>query len=321
MMKQITGLPSKTIESILLYHVINGTISYASTPQVFDYHIVAPTYLNDTTFTNLPHGKKQVLIFKRPDSKDPIEISYGANDTSFTNRFDGPVVGNIQIQVIDDVLVPPGTFSEVAAEDVEDLAGMAGAFNQSKLMSNVEAAKGVTIFAPTTSALQAAFSHHQKNMTDRDVMMTLLNHVVNGTVLFSPQFPSSEAQNGPVSVKTTTLRTAAGMTLSFRYLKDGTIEVYNSNYTAKIVKSDVIVANGVVHYIDGVIINTSYNMTAASNTTDQLGSSHSLPTLQAQSAQAAASAHPKDSSDGAMGLLAVVNVPLALALAAYLTLA
>jgi uncharacterized surface protein with fasciclin (FAS1) repeats len=316
-------LPSKAIESILLYHVVNGTISYRSTPDVFDYHIIAPTYLNDTNFTHLPRRKKQVLVFSRPDSNDPIHISYGANDTSFVSRTDGPVVGNIQIQVIDDVLIPPGNFSQLAAEDKTDLAAIQGALKQSNLTPSIQAAKGVTIFAPTTQALTSALANQRVQLTDREVMMTLLNHVINGTILFSSQFPASESQNGPVSTKTTSLRTAAGMTLSFRYLKDGTVEVFNSNYTAKIVKSDVLIANGVVHYIDGVIVNGQYNMSAGANTTDQVTASQALPSVQAQSVQAAASAHQQTSS-GAMRLLATANVfvvaPFTVVLAALLTL-
>lgn len=321
---QFTGMSASQVEAILLYHVINGTISYKTLPSAFDYNLVVPTFLNDTTFTHLPAGKKQKLVLQRKDSDDPIDIVYGSNDTAFSSRLDGPTAGSLQIQVIDEVLFPPGPFSTLASDDASDLMAMHMALQNSTLISNVEAAKGITIFAPITSAFQKVQDQVVKT-TDREKMMILLNHIVNGTSVYSPQFPSNEAQNGPVKTKITTLRTAAGMELNLKYVKDGSVHVSSDNFTAKIVKSDVLVSNGVVHYIDAVLLNTSYNMTSASNTSDQTVGA--LPSVEAQSMQGVGSTHGSTSSsttDGAMSAVGVnmlIVMPIAIVLAAVFTLA
>ena len=51
--------------------------------------------------------------------------------------------------------------------------------------------------------------------------------------------------------------------LTFTYLKNGRVQVSSGGMSASIVKSDVLLSNGVVHFIDGVLYNTANNATAA----------------------------------------------------------
>lgn len=68
-----------------------------------------------------------------------------------------------------------------------------------------------------------------------DVQHALLNHVLNGTVLYSPQLPASEAENGDTSPKTRNVTTAGGSTLTFTYLKNGRVQVSSGGMSASIV--------------------------------------------------------------------------------------
>jgi hypothetical protein len=122
------------------------------------------------------------------------------------------------------------------------------------------------MYTNLTPLLCQALSKVQKQLTgapQNDTINVFLNHMINGTVLYSPQMPTSEAENDASSSKTTKLTTAGGVAISLSYGKDGKISVTSGNVTAKVVKTDVLLANGVVHYIDTVLANPLRNNSAA----------------------------------------------------------
>jgi hypothetical protein len=97
--------------------------------------------------THLPNGSYQVVVFQRPDAKEPIDIKAGANEAQFVSTTDGPLLGTLQIQAIDTILMPPGNLSSLIASE-SDLEGVGKAFDELKLTTSVDKLKGVTIFAP-----------------------------------------------------------------------------------------------------------------------------------------------------------------------------
>jgi uncharacterized surface protein with fasciclin (FAS1) repeats len=167
---------------------------------------------------------------------------------------------NLELYTVNAVLEPPGSISAVLTElnltmlsKIISGLPIALSMNNSTLANALEGDKGFTLFAPNDAALQAAASTISSlpNMTVEAVVIG--NHIINGSTVYSPFLTSS-----------TKLISASGETLSFVKNDTGTY-VMSGTSTAKIVMSDVLVKNGVVHVIDGVLANTASNTTAASS--------------------------------------------------------
>lgn len=134
--------------TVALSHLLNGTILTSKLPDAFDYHVVVPTSLNDSEYTNLPNGTHQVVVLQRSDSSKPIAIEPGADDIHFASKVDGPLVGNIQIQPIEELLTPPGNLTALLSEEDDDLKGLHEALDNAQLRPALESTRGITLFAP-----------------------------------------------------------------------------------------------------------------------------------------------------------------------------
>ena len=159
----------------------------------------------------------------------------------------GPVAAaNLQVYVIPQVLSLPQSIGTVAGELLPSLAGV---ISQSGLLEPLEAANAITVFAPNDAALGAIQSTlGQLNSTQ--IQTVLANHVINGTVVYSTELTSSNYTS------------AAGEPFTFMSNSSGAY-VMSGNSTARIVQSDIIIDNGVVHVIDSVLANTQANPSAA----------------------------------------------------------
>jgi hypothetical protein len=238
--------------------------------------------------------------------------------------------------------MPPGNLSSLIASE-SDLEGVGKAFDELKLTTSVDKLKGVTIFAPINEvssrrqwyiwiedwyihgpfycqALAKIPSAATTAAGTNETLHVFLNHLLNGTVIYSSQFPASEEDNKVGSSKVTNVTTAGGNLLTFAYGKDGKVEITCGNVTAKIVQADNLLSNGVAHYIDAVIVNPTFNATAAQKT----AGTNQVTVPVATSTTEAAAGSKSGSSDGAISSLvqtnALVLVSFTLALAIFLTL-
>lgn len=161
---------------------------------------------------------------------------------------------NLEIHIIDAVLEFPGTLGDVAmAANLTMLLEAAGEVN---LTAPLEAAAGITIFAPTDAAFQSALAALGSAATNVSIIEAILgNHVINGTSLYSPELMSGGMMN---------LTTASGEPLMVITNSTG-VFVMTANSTAMVIQSDVLISNGVVHVIDGVLANAMTNPGAASS--------------------------------------------------------
>ena len=114
------------------------------------------------------------------------------------------------------------------------LTGLAGALTSANLVSTVDTARDVTIFAPSNAAFERIGSALPALQADQTMFQNVLAyHLVNGTVGYAGMLGNmslTTAQGGMVQV-----------------------EVVNKKVfvnSAQVIISDVIVANGVVHVID-----------------------------------------------------------------------
>ncbi|KAF1836228.1 beta-Ig-H3/Fasciclin [Decorospora gaudefroyi] len=225
------------LTALLQYHVLNGT--YLS-GDISSSSAFVPTSLTNEMFTNVTGG--QVVEALMMDDQVMFYTGLIANSTVTTAdvNFTGGV-----IHIIDRLLVIP----EITANTLTaaNLTSLRGAINATDLFDTVNNTPDITIFAPTNVAFQNIGSALEE-LTPEEITDILTYHVVvgeDGGVGYS-----STLENG------TTLVTANGEELTIT-IGDGGIFVNN----ARVVASDVLIANGVVHVIDQVL-NPS-NMTIA----------------------------------------------------------
>jgi hypothetical protein len=105
---------------------------------------------------------------------------------------------------------------------------------------------------------------------------------------------------------------AAGEPFKFTTNSTGTF-VTSANSTAQIIQSDIIIQNGVVHVIDGVLLNTASNSTAAAAAYSsgiaaaQTSSEPTAPVTATSSPAASGSASGSSSSKAAAGQVAPIS--------------
>ena len=116
------------------------------------------------------------------------------------------------------------------------LSGLVGALTKANLVSTLDDAKDVTIFAPNNEALQNIGSA-LGNLSTEDLTKILQYHVVEGTVGYSSLLEDDQ--------QLTTLAES-----------NVTVNIEGENVFvngAKVLIPNVLVANGVVHVIDNVL--------------------------------------------------------------------
>lgn len=205
--------------------------------------------LMNTTYTNVTNG--QVVQLSKMGNK--VMAMSGLKEMSMSTTMDVMFTGGV-VHVIDKVLTMPMVrilphplilhtrkfestdttkMPSLSAVD-SGLTGLAGALTSANLVSTVDTARDITIFAPSNAAFERIGSALPALQADQTMFQTVLTyHLVNGTVGYAGMLGNmslTTAQGGMVQV-----------------------EVVNKKVfvnSAQVVISDVIVANGVVHVID-----------------------------------------------------------------------
>ncbi|KAF5000621.1 hypothetical protein FDECE_11158 [Fusarium decemcellulare] len=213
------------IGAILQYHVLNGTY-YAS--NFTDTPVFAQSLLNNQTFENVTGG--QVVEGVAVDDTVSFYSGFRAqsNVTEANLNFTGGV-----IHIINRVLTIPKNLTDTAI--AANLSAAAGALTQAELAAPLVNSQNITVFAPSNGAF-AEIGSVVGDLSDDDLESILKYHVINGTVGYS-----STLKNG-------TLKTSEGEELTIS-IQDGDVYVNE----AKVIIPDVLIANGVVHVIDGVL--------------------------------------------------------------------
>ncbi|CAE6415200.1 unnamed protein product [Rhizoctonia solani] len=237
------------LTSILSYHIVEGHYNasdFAREPN----HTIVRTYLTDPSLVNLEGGRGQVLVIERDDGNDnDVNILFADDDVDIQRTI---TYQNLIVHVVDDVLTPPGTISQTAREE-DDFSQLAGALQTANLLAPLEAAQGITIFAPTNDAFQAALAALGSQAQNASVISAVLaNHVINGTTVYSSALTSQNFVS------------AGGQGFSFSSNSSGTY-VTSGSASARITRADIPVRNGVIHRIDRVLANTESNPDAAAS--------------------------------------------------------
>lgn len=232
------------LTQILSYHIL--TTAYTpSGVAVTPAHTIGRTALRAGQYA-LPANRTQPIVLTRANSTAnntiTILLSDGTNVTA-----QGPVsAANLQVYTIPSVLSLPPTIAEAAPALFPSLAGVV---QQSGLLEPLAASREVTLFAPQDAAL-AAVQSTLATLNSTQVQAVLLAHVINGTSVFS------------TGLTTSNYTSASGQPLTFASNSSGAY-VTSGNVTARIVRADIPIANGVVHVIDNVLANAAVNQGAA----------------------------------------------------------
>ena len=221
---------SDTIAALLSYHVISGT--YANFSEMPEF---VTTTLMSGMYANVTDGQVVEAMSSGNSSNMTTTFYSGllANSSVVTNgtaNFTGGVV-----HVIDNFLVVPENITNTAVQ--LDLRSAVGALMSADLADAVDMAMDVTAFIPNNEAFQA-IGATLATSSPADIARILEYHVVNGTVGYS-----TDLMNG------TMLTTMNGINVTITMSEEGDVFV-NS---AKVITPNVLVANGVVHVIDGVL--------------------------------------------------------------------
>lgn len=197
--------------------------------------------LTNTTYTNVTGG--QVVEGVAKDGGVSIFSGNRAESKVATAdvTFDGGVV-----HVIDTVLTIPASIADTAAAN--NLTQLTGALTKADLVGAVTEAEDVTVFAPTNEAFEA-IAEVAAGLSVEELTNILTYHVVAGTVAYSTELESGEVP------------TLNGANVKVEVSESG-VKIND----ATVVVADVLVANGVVHVIDKVLLPAADNATSTTTT-------------------------------------------------------
>jgi uncharacterized surface protein with fasciclin (FAS1) repeats len=234
------------VKALLQYHVVGANLpstAFTATPAF------APTLLTNSSYTNVTGG--QVVEGVAMDGGVTIISGNRAESKVVTAdvKFDGGVV-----HVIDTVLTIPSSIAETAAAN--NLTQLISALQATSLVDTVTGLKDITVFAPTNEAFEAV-SEAVAGLSTEQVSSVLTYHVVP-SVAYSSGLKSGEVP------------TVNGASVKVE-VSDGGVKVNDAN----VVVADVLVANGVVHVIDKVL------MPPAAESSGAASSSAAAPTTTA----------------------------------------
>ncbi|KAJ3078366.1 hypothetical protein HK102_004556 [Quaeritorhiza haematococci] len=247
------------VESVLLYHVIPGA---AITPTT---RAVVNTALNNTS-VKLGNGKGQALVADVVGGK--VVLYFGLGNATVVETI---TAGASVVHVIDTVLIPPRSPSATATS--AGLGSLVGALTLANLASTVDGLRGITIFAPVDAAFAALMrATNQTAMPPVDTLKALLTFHVVPRIIYSTDLTAGIVTVPTVQGQNLTVNVTAGPTVQVSGLLNGLMPP-----VPKVIIPggiDILIDNGVVHLIDGVLLPNitlpSPNTTTPNKTSDAL---------------------------------------------------
>ncbi|KEF61145.1 uncharacterized protein A1O9_02710 [Exophiala aquamarina CBS 119918] len=217
------------ITAIFSYHVLNGSYSnFNTTPEFFNTHLMPGMYANVT-------GGQVVEAISSSNMSNATVTFYSGllQNASVTANGTFNFTGGV-VHIVDDFLQIPSNLTNTAVQF--NLRSAVGALTAANLAEETDTMMDMTFFVPNNAAFQAVGTTLATS-SPQDLSRILRYHLVNGTISYS-----RDLKNG------STLVTADGLPVTITR-EEGDLYV-NS---ARVVTPDVLVANGVMHIIDGVL--------------------------------------------------------------------
>lgn len=224
------------VTNMLEYHILQGTVSTEAIPEGPTTY--ASTLLTDPSYTNVTGGQK-VLIDKQPG--DVVVFTSGVGSRSTLVESDISFKGGL-IQIVDTLMIPPLRLEPTMRENYKDLVAFLAALYAADLVPSFADSPNVTIFAPRNAAFQL-LAGTLSSLPKEKLASILKYHLIPGQVLLGTQLANN-------TNLTTASADAAGNPVLAHVVRAG-----NNMYidSAQVIQPDILVANGVVHMIGGVL--------------------------------------------------------------------
>ena len=219
------------------YHVLQGmyyTSNVTGSPQP---ELFISTLLDNTTYSNVTGGQR---VAARSDSNGTVSFYSGSGSQKSTVKGANYNFTGGTVHVIDKVLSIPASLNDTLIN--ANLTAAAGAFKSSAgdMLDSLSSEGSVTVFAPNNAGFDAVGSVIA-GMSVADLTNVMGYHVLVGKVLYTDDIVdgSSEktSQGGDVHFNVDNTSGTGGARNVF---VDG----------ARIVSSDMLIANGVIHVLD-----------------------------------------------------------------------
>jgi transforming growth factor-beta-induced protein len=215
---------------LLQYSVLRTSLSMSSI--VKGQSVFAQTYLNQSAETNVTGGQN-IIFTKQPNGDVVLTSGLASRSTVLSSdiSFDGGL-----IQVIDSLTVVPVSLEDTARNAYTDLEAFVGAAYASGLQPTIANTPNITLFVPRNAAFQAV-AGALGGLSNDSLQHVLEYHMVQGAVLPSYSLTGN-----------LTLQTAGNGSLSITRVNN---DIFVNS--ARIIQTDVLIANGVVQMLDAVL--------------------------------------------------------------------
>jgi len=219
------------LKKVLLYHVIPGVVKSSDITNDLTAASAEGSDLRANVYYKSKYGKGYITVNGKQVKYPDIKASNGI------------------IHIMKDVIypIPSGNIAEVVSGD-ERFSTLLAAVGAAGLADTLATGGPFTVFAPTNEAF-AKVPEDALNglLADKEALTkVLLRHVVPGT----------KFSNGLITQRT--LETAGGSAednIAIASYRSGTVKVSTNEKqnVAKVIDTDIIATNGVIHAIDTVI--------------------------------------------------------------------
>jgi len=243
-----TGVPSNIsnnpnlLAEILSYHVIPGNVNFSFFGS--SGNTILRTALNSSDQVFLGPGDQHQVLVGRLNGSNVHILNQNTDVESYSSTTIPST--NITLNKVNAVIDLPGDFDNLFTSN--NLTAFRTAAQQAGVLETLNRTHGLTIFAPSDAAFAKAASDlgGSMNMNQTTLQNVLLNHVLNGSVIYSSELAAGNFTTAAGEPLTIT-NSSSGFTLS----SSGA----NSTTNASFVTTDLISWSGVLHIIDTVLLN------------------------------------------------------------------
>ncbi|KAG8221688.1 FAS1 domain-containing protein [Butyriboletus roseoflavus] len=245
-----------TLANLISYHIVSG--NYVNETQTYPNVTIGRTLLNDPTLVTLEGNQSQVLIWSKCDTNRSLFVINQGSNVTVVNAIS---YNTTAILAIDSVLTPPPDVSTILNNASYDLTDFAAILNSTtlpngpSLLDELRSAHGYTLFAPDNAGVQAAQNSLSGLSNNATALLNVLsNHYINGTTVYSTEITPK-----------TTLVSAGGQVYVFSANSTGYYVSVGGSNQVEITETNVLSSNGVMHIVNGVMLDASSNAAAASS--------------------------------------------------------
>ncbi|PTB95067.1 fasciclin [Marivirga lumbricoides] len=223
------------LDSILGFHVVPATAFAADLAD------------GDQTFTTLIG--QDIIVNK---SADGVTVTDANGNTYNVEQADVEIANGV-VHIIEGVLMPELDYPNVVqAATSAGLSTLIDAVTAAELGATLTGAEAITVFAPTDAAFAGLLDRYDAETLDElitilgpETVSNVLQFHVIPSVIFSHDIAEGEQ----------TVETLEGQSLTINKSADGTVTITDYlNFAYTVQTADVVIDNGVVHVIDGVLL-------------------------------------------------------------------